>query len=214
MRTTNAAKPSTSTIDFREEIATTSNDKTVSQILSRLDQLQNKIGGTPEATPKEAAPKENSKDLQSRITTLEKIHEDVLQKLASKLENLERRIAEKREAEPTEHLVEKLASKFSQVEARLHSATKLDDRVARLESQLQAHAAHPERISKLEAHLAPEGEYEKVLHRINSKIDTIEKAKRSAPLAAETSKQDQIKYLQDRVERLQQLKTKYLQSEE
>ena len=226
VRSTNASKLNASSpIDFRENLNTQAapDDKVaVGQILSRLDQLQTKIAGQAEVVP---SAKETPTGLHARIATLEKIHEDVLHKLSTKLEGLERKLAEKRETESllssissrnkdTDQLVEKLATKFSQVESRLHSASQLHDRVSRLESRLEQHAAHPERLQRLESRLETDADQERILQRINSKLDSFEQRRqkeRAEELHSDISpeKSEKIKALQSRITKLKKLRDNY-----
>jgi hypothetical protein len=247
-----------SAIDFKDEFVNStavfaaSHDETVSHILQRLDQLQSKISNEPVAAP--AKPRAVTGDIHSRVATLESIHEDTLQRLGSKLELVERKLSDNREAEAlmgkiaskftaiesqlnankeSEALMDKIASKFSQVEARLQSATQLEDRVAQLESRLLDRVARVEsrltsgndpwtsdlhsRLSKLEAASVPDPEQERILSRINVKLDQLERGK-TAKLGASfeepkeflgAEREQRIEYLQNRIEKLKDLRRKY-----
>jgi hypothetical protein len=89
----------------------------------------------------------------------------------------------------TEGLMNKIATKFSQVESKLQSATQLHDRVSELESNAQLHSRLHDRIStlesrvkpdihsriaQLESRLEPDPEQERILSRINSKLEVLE----------------------------------------
>lgn len=260
-----------SAIDFKDEFVNStavfaaSHDETVSHILQRLDQLQSKISSNSTTEPAPAAPLRSDKprDLHSRVSTLESIHEDTLQRLGAKLDTVERKLSDNKEAEmlmgkiaskfsaiesqlsankDAEALMGKIASKFSQVEARLQSATQLEDRVTQLESRLLDRVARVEsrltsgndpwtsdlhsRLAKLEAAAAPDPEQERILARINAKLDQLERGKianasvdgrksmaasfdegRRDFLGAE--REERIEYLQNRIEKLKDLRRKY-----
>ena len=185
---------STTPIDFKEEFSNSaaalaaSHDETVSHILSRLDQLQSKISNQPEnsTTPPQqqlaasavktisTAARKTDGDLNSRLQSLENIHENVLQRLNGKLDSLERRLSENKEAEKlmgqiatkfghvearlkenkdAEKLMSQIASKFSHIEAKLQSASRLQERVSDLESRIaRTHAPDlQKRVARLEA---------------------------------------------------------------
>ena len=220
------------TIDFKSDFVNStavfaaSHDETVTHILSRLDQLQSKISTQPEPTaaPVARAVRPPTTDLHARIAALEDIHENALHKLGSKLDGVERKLSDTKEAETlmgriaskfsniesqlasakeSEALMSNIASKFSMVENKLQSATQLSDRVVRLEG-LQS------RITKLESHLKPDPEQEKILSRINSKMDQLERQQGSKTVDFVGSERDErINYLQERIGKLRELKAKY-----
>ena len=225
------AKTSSTAIDFSNDFhaanAATTNDGAVVQIMQRLDQLTTKISSQPEAAP--AA--RNPSDLQARVAALERIHEDTLQRLATKLEAVEKQAGQSRQAEAllgkisskfnnieskleshneNSSLIESLATKFSKIETRLQTANQLHDRVSRLESRLDSHSDHPARLAQLEAR-PTDPEQERILARIHSKLDQIDgqrgKKPDPAPLGAENT--DRIKYLQSRIGKLKELRSKY-----
>ena len=218
---TAAAAPS-HPIDFRDDFVNSaavyaaSTDETVSQIMQRLDQLQSKIGAneaaaaassTPAAPRARAAPT----DLHARVSVLESVHEDTLRSLGSKLDVVERKLNDQREAESlmgqisskfsriesqlgaakeSEGLMAKVASKFSAVESRLQSAMQLGDRVAQLESRLESHSALHSRVNRLEASMAPDPEQERLISRISAKLDTLERARPSTDGFRPTARRD------------------------
>jgi hypothetical protein len=224
-----ASKPST-TIDFKSDFVNStavfaaSHDETVSHILTRLDQLQSKVSAQPEQTPTARAPRPPANDLHARIAALEDIHENALHKLDSKLDGVERKLSDTKEAESlmgriaskfsniesqlasnkeSEALMSNIASKFALVENKLQSATQLSDRVVRLEG-LQS------RIAKLESHLKPDPEQDRILSRINSKMDQLERQQGSKTVDFVGSERDErINYLQERIGKLRELKAKY-----
>ena len=230
----NQSSAPTSTIDFKTDFVNStavfaaSHDETVSHILSRLDLLQSKISTQPEqtATPTPRAARLPPNDLHARLTALEDIHENALAKMGSKLDGVERKLSDTKEAEhlmgriaskfsniesqlaankESEALISKIASKFSLVENKLQSATQLSDRVTRLES-LQS------RITKLESQMKPDPEQEKILSRINSKMDQLESRQGSVSKTVDfvgSERDERINYLQDRIGKLRELKSKY-----
>ena len=190
---------------------------------------------TPAARP--AAPRTAaSGDLHARVATLESVHEDTLARLGAKLDVVERKLNEQREVESlmgqisstfsriesqlnastaSEGLRTTGATKVSAVESRLQSATQLSDRVAHLESRLGSHADLHSRVTRLESGLAPDPEQERLIARIGAKLDKLE---RSAPseLGAELGaaapvdeREERINYLQNRIEKLKELRSRY-----
>jgi hypothetical protein len=207
---------SSSAIDFKSEFVNStaafaaSHDQTVNHILSRLDQLQSKISTQPEpsqAPTRVAAQRQPpaASDLNARLSVLEDVHENALQRLSSRFENVERKLTENKEAEG---LMSQIVSKFAQVESKLHSATLVSDRVAKVEAKLQS------KIAELESRLKPDPEQERLLTRINAKLDRLEEtggmaAKRVEPTLVGAERTDRINYLQDRITKLNELKAKY-----
>ena len=219
IRSSQTSKPSVSNtaIDFKNEFVNStaafaaSHDQTVNHILSRLDQLQSKISTQPEpsqAPTRIAAQRQPpaSSDLHARLSVLEDVHENALQRLSSRFENVERKLTENREAEG---LMSQIVSKFAQVESKLHSATLVGDRVAKVEAKLQS------RIAELESRLKPDPEQERLLTRINAKLDRLEeggmasKRVEPSPTLVGAERADRINYLQDRIAKLNELKSKY-----
>ena len=210
-------------IDFKTEFTSSpaavaaNHDEAVNTILSRLDQLQAKINGenntnsTDGSTKTTTATKSsvvrttspatnNTGDLHARLSSLESIHEGALNRLSSKVGEVEKRLAE---SAGSEHLMGKIVSKFSA-----------------LETKLQAHAGLGERIQRLETQLKPDPMQEEMLHRINSKLDKIEDAQRKKGVLGSkatssyrpqksSSTEDEIRELQERVSALRTLRAKY-----
>jgi len=226
-----------------------SHDETVSHILSRLDQLQTKIAGQPESTttPQQQTVRSvvtasrSKDDLHARLTTLESIHEDSLKRLSSKLDGLEKQLSVNKEAEvlmgriaskfntiesqlaankEAESLMSQIATKFSQVETRLKSAVDLHDRVAEIESRTRSHSRLHDRVSTLESKLTPDPEQERIIERINSKLDILEQRKKpdaetKQSLGANAeSREERIQFLQSRIEKLKELRSRYEPSED
>ena len=238
---TASSKPSAATtpsaaIEFRSDFVNStaafaaSHDETVSHILSRLDQLQTKISTQPEPQAAGASPaarqplaasgKAPSAELHARVEALEDIHESALHRLGAKLDGVERKLSDTREAEAlmsriatkftaiesqlsanrdSDELMTRIASKFAQVEDKLHAATRLADRVAALESRAR-----------------PDPEQERLLTRINAKLDHLEgaaggrkAAKAASVLGAELGQEERIGYLRDRIGKLNELRAKY-----
>jgi hypothetical protein len=182
-------------INFKDEFVhstaalAASHDETVSHILSRLDTLQAKIQTQPESnnnnTP--AAPQQRAiqqrdashimdQSVHSRLSSLESIHEDALHRLSAKLDQVERQLTVNKESES---LMNQIASRLSQVEPRLQSHADLSDRVIGLESKLNAHSDIHHRLRSLEAAAQPDPEQERILMRINSKLDILEDQQRN-----------------------------------
>lgn len=146
-------------------------------------------------------------------------------------------------------LMNKIATKFSQVESKLQSATQLHDRVSELESKAQLHARLHDRIStlesrikpdihsriaQLEARLEPDPEQERILSRINSKLEILEQSARKQKtvslgadfdrprssmdrarpsedmsLGSNAEREERINFLQTRIEKLKELRSRY-----
>ena len=137
--------------------------------------------------------------------------------ISSKFSAIESRLKESKDAEA---LMSQISSKFSQVESRLQAATRLSDRVAAIE------AKHPDlhsRVTKLEAHLTPDPEQERILARINAKLDLLEQNARKSsgsslgasydPKPSHSEHDERVKFLQNRIEKLKELRSRY-ESEE
>ena len=135
-----------------------------------------------------------------------------------------------------------IASKFTLIESRLSSQSALNDRVAKLESRLSNHSdlhtrlthlesklpnhnAVSDRIARLESQLQPDPEHERLITRINAKLDMVEKAqklknsasistpKSSSFLGASASDDSEMHFLQDRIDRLTALRARYAKEE-
>lgn len=228
------AKTSSNAIDFTPEFHS-ANEQTVGQIMQRLDQLNTKISS---AQPDLKTDTKTENSLAARVLALERIHEDTLQKLATKLEAVERQAGQSKTAEAlvgkissqfgvlqsrlesqasAADLVDSLTSKFAKLEARIQAADKVQDRLSRLEARFDAHSDHPERLNRLESG-APNPEHERILNRINAKIDklntnvttstkTLDDDDDDATLGAERA--NQIKFLQERITKLKRLRENY-----
>jgi DNA repair exonuclease SbcCD ATPase subunit len=208
-----AAPEKISAVEFKSEFlnaAPAARDDTVSNILSRLDQLQASINPdssapTPAAKATTARAKADPADLHSRLEHLESIHEDTLHQLGAKLSPVEAKIRDNKEAE---HLMGQISAKFSLIESRLQSQSRLHERVTEIETQLR-----------------PDPEQERILARINAKLDLIEEQKRSRaePRAAALGSRfdehsahdpDRAEYLHQRIAKLQALRARYAGEED
>ena len=125
-----------------------------------------------------------------------------------------------------------IASKFTLLESRLSSQSSLNDRVAKLESRLSSHSDLHSRVnhleskhSRLESQMQPDPEHDRLITRINAKLDMIESAQRmklqSAAVPAKpspsvhlgASADGEIRQLQDRIDRLTALRARYAKEE-
>lgn len=186
-------------INFKDEFIhstaalAASHDETVSHILSRLDQLQTSISTQPESnnndtpgqtglrssTPVQSRSNINisgDQSVHARLSSLESIHEDALHRLSSKLDQVERQLSVNKESEG---LMTQIAARLHQVEPKLQSHANLSDRVVSLEARLKSHADIHDRICTLESNARPDPEQERILMRINSKLDTLEEQQRN-----------------------------------
>ena len=183
-------------INFKDEFVhstaalAASHDETVSHILSRLDTLQAKIQTQPESNNNAAPPQRTARDashasidqsVHSRLSSLEGIHEDALHRLSAKLDQVERQLTVNKESES---LMNQIASRLTQVEPRLQSHADLSDRVLGLESKLNAQSDMHQRVRSLEAAAQPDPEQERILMRINSKLDILEDQQRNSRKSA------------------------------
>ena len=258
--TTPASVSPQAPINFKDEFVNStaalaaSHDETVSHILSRLDQLQAKISTQPETSAQQApAPaavrtqqqqRSNvsvDQSVHARLSSLESIHEDALHRLSSKLDQVERQLTVNKESE---QLMTQIASRLQQVEPRLRSHADLSDRVVSLESRMRNHVDIHDRVCNLEAAARPDPEQERILSRINAKLDILEEQQRRKPVAAlseperrsaplgnafdgrwsldsgrvqldsdSMDKQERARYLQARIEKLKELRTRYESTE-
>lgn len=190
--------------------------------------------------------------LEKQLST-NKEAEVLMGRIASKFGAIESQLNNNKEAEA---LMGRISSKFTQLESRLKSTAELHDRVSDLESRVGSHSRLSERLStlesrvksdlhsrvcELESRLEPDPEQERILARINSKLDILERnaaAKRNGAslmseeprLSADYSSRrsmdgerklgaegeggpDRVKYLQERIGKLKELRAKYEQEE-
>ena len=186
--------------------------------------------------------------LEKQLST-NKEAEVLMGRIASKFGAIESQLNNNKEAEA---LMGRISSKFTQLESRLKSTAELHDRVSDLESRVGSHSRLSERLStlesrvksdlhsrvcELESRLEPDPEQERILARINSKLDILERnaaAKRNMSeeprLSADYSSRrsmdgerklgaegeggpDRVKYLQERIGKLKELRAKYEQEE-
>lgn len=146
-----------------------------------------------------------------------------------------------------------IASKFTLLESRLQSQSSLNDRITKLESKLSSHhsdlhsrvnlleskypSSHEHltsRVSRLESQLQPDPEHDRLITRINAKLDMLEQAQRTkltssyqssaAPTTTTTTRlsasadkpltaDGEMMYLQDRIDRLTALRARYAKEE-
>jgi hypothetical protein len=168
----------------------------------------------------------------ARPASLENVHQDALHRLSSKLDAVERQLQANRE---NEGLMTQIASRLQQVEPRLQSHASMGDRLARIESQLQSHVS---RVNSLEARSAEtDPNQARILARINAKLDILEEQNRSSKRSSEVGvrkaepdsrrsldtgssrmatqldpdmdKQERARFLQARIEKLKELRSKY-----
>lgn len=119
-----------------------------------------------------------------------------------------------------------LSDRVAQLESRLESHADLHSRMTRLESRIGSHTDLHTRINRLESSMAPDPEQERLISRISAKLDSLERAR---PLAApmvddhhhqsdaflgaqvETNheREERINYLQNRIEKLKELRSRY-----
>ena len=190
--------------------------------------------------------------LEKQLST-NKEAEVLMGRIASKFGAIESQLNDNKEAEA---LMGRISSKFTQLESRLKSTAELHDRVSDLESRVGSHSRLSERLSslesrvksdlhsrvcELESRLEPDPEQERILARINSKLDILERnaaAKRNgASLMSEEPRRstdyssrrsmdgertlgtegggdpERVKYLQERIGKLKELRAKYEQEE-
>lgn len=147
--------------------------------------------------------------------------ESLMGQISAKFSRIESQLNASKESEG---LMNKVATKFSAVESRLQSATQLSDRVARIESRLGSHADLHTRVTKLESGLAPDPEQERLIARIGAKLDKLERSNSTAVpqpvdrredqhaalgVASVDDREDRINYLQNRIEKLKELRGRY-----
>jgi hypothetical protein len=130
-----------------------------------------------------------------------------------------------------------MGDRMSQLESRLEAHSELHSRMNRLESRLGTHSELHSRVNRLEASMAPDPEQERLISRISAKLDGLERARggeggRSLgsqsirPTARSSDRDDaflgataddregRIGYLQGRIEKLKELRTRYEAEEE
>ena len=138
-----------------------------------------------------------------------------------------------------EGLMTKIASTFTLLESRISSQSQLNDRVAHLESKLSNtsdlhsrlmhleskapnHSILSDRMSRLESQLKPDPEHDRLITRINAKLDTIENTQRmklNSALPTTTTRlgasadTSEMRFMQDRIDKLTTLRARYAAEE-
>lgn len=133
--------------------------------------------------------------------------------------------------------MQKIASKFTLLESRISSQSQLNDRVAHLESKLPSdlhsrltqletknpnHTILSDRMARLESQMQPDPEHDRLIARINSKLDKMESAQlasnhlgasaaKSTPVAARNT--EDMDYYHDRITKLTALRARYAKEE-
>jgi hypothetical protein len=134
----------------------------------------------------------------------------------------------------SEGLMQKIASKFTLLESRISSQSQLNDRVAHLESKLPSdlhsrltqleiknpnHTILSDRMTRLESQMQPDPEHDRLITRINDKLDKMENAQlassasaaKSTPVAARNT--EDMDYYHDRIAKLTALRARYAKEE-
>ncbi len=161
-----------------------------------------------------------------RVSALESVHEEALHTLGSKLGEVGAHLSDRSNAES---VMQNIVGKFALLESKISSQSELKDRIAHLESKLPdtfdlhsrivhlegkapAHSVLTDRLSRLESQLLrPDPEHDRMITRINSKLDTIESTQRAKLRGP--AENDELRFFQDRVEKLTALRAKYAQEE-
>jgi hypothetical protein len=238
--------------DFTQSTAAlaASHDETVRSILSRLDSLQSKVAGAEEtksvveptaakllARPKSAVPSKPltttppAADLHARVSQLEAIHQDHLERLGAQLNAVEDHLLNNGTDNPTineiaakfgkieKHIlntqadnatINEIASKFDKIEGHVRTQTQLHDRIRGLETE----------VASLRRVAEPHPDQERLLYKINARLDDWERsrslaksgpslgARVSEPLRSNASP-DRAEYLASRIDKLKELRSKY-----
>ena len=239
-------------IDFKPEFATStaalaaSHDETVRSILSRLDSLQSKVAGTDEVRSVSSKPPTapttlqsskpalttspstaSSADLHARVSKLENVHQDHLERLSTQLNAVESSLMDKQSEHstineiaakfdtienhvrnaPDARVINEIAAKFDRIESHVRNTAQLQDRIRGLESE----------VASLRAATTPHPEQEHLLKKINSRLDDWERNKQSlgaratneSPMSAGSDHVDRAEYLVARIDKLKELRSKY-----
>jgi vacuolar-type H+-ATPase subunit I/STV1 len=241
-------------IEFKQEFASStaalaaSHDETVRNILSRLDSLQSKVAGTEEVrfapettasqprskppastTPaKPAAAASSPTELHARVSQLENIHQDHLQRLGAQLNAVESslmdrgaenhtineisakfdRIEDHVRNAPDARTINEIAAKFDRIEGHVRNTAQLHDRIRSLESE----------VASLRSATIPHPEQERLLNKINERLDHWENSRAAAGKPTSTTlgaradtpvAGDRAEYLAARIDKLKELRSKY-----
>jgi hypothetical protein len=163
----------------------------------------------------------------SRIETqlgAAKESEGLMNKVASKFSAVETRLQSAMQ----------MGDRVAQLESRLEAHSDLHSRMSRLESRLGSHAELHSRVNRIEASMAPDPEQERLITRISAKLDSLERARGGEgeahtlgaqsyrPTARSGEREDaqflgasaddregRISYLQSRIEKLKELRSRY-----
>jgi len=233
-------------IEFKPEFATSvsalaaSHDETVRNILSRLDSLQSKVAGTEEirsvkspavpttlqsskpALTTASAP--SSTELHARVSQLENVHQDHLQRLSAQLNAVESSLMDKHAENatineiaakfdtienhvrnaPDAKVINEIAAKFDRIETHVRNTAQLQDRIRGLESE----------VASLRAASVPHPDQEHLLKKINARLDDWEKTKALGARATNESLMsadggNRAEYLAARIDKLKELRSKY-----
>jgi hypothetical protein len=142
-------------------------------------------------------------------------------KIASKFTLLESRIASQSQ----------LHDRVTQLESKHSSSNDLHSRLAHLESKIPNHTILSDRLSRLESKMQPDPEHDRLITRINAKLDIIENSQKmklnsssttpmtttrlGASAAEHPAAHDntEIRFLQERVDKLTALRARYSREE-
>ena len=198
------ARPSTTTnapIEFKHDFAKSvaaaapppTQDETVRNILSRLDSLQSKVIGNEEL--KSTDPSKPT-DLHARVTQLESIHRDHLERLGAQFNSVEDQL----QRNNTDNaVIEQISSKFNKIESHIRSQSQLHDRIRSLESE----------VSSLRRAAEPHPDQERMLNKINARLDDWEQARSLGSRVDSSADTDRAKFLAARIDKLKELRSKY-----
>ena len=176
-----------------------------------------------------------------RVSALESVHEDALNTLGAKLGEVEDHLINNHNAENLMGQIaskftllesriqsqSNLGDRIAKLESKLSLHSDLHGRINHLESKLPTHSILSDRVSRVEAQLRPDPEHDRLVSRINAKLDMIENTQRmklgsnagSTSTRAPAGKlrssadNDEIRFIQDRVDKLTALRARYAKEE-
>jgi hypothetical protein len=194
------------------------------QISSKFSRIESQLGANKESEELLGQISSKFSRVESQLAAA-KESEGLMNKVASKFSAVESRLQSAMQ----------MGDRVAQLESRMEAHSELHSRINRLESRLGSHSELHSRVNKLEASMAPDPEQERLIARISAKLDSLERARGGEGEAARNlgaqsyrptarsgdrddaqflgasadDREGRISYLQSRIEKLKELRSRY-----